>query len=113
MSFLQKNKALGLIALVLVAGLAYYVYTSATGSPPVADLTSVDVSGGQSGELLSTLNDLNNITLSTAVFSDPVYISLTDFGVVIPPEPSGRGDPFLPFSAPPAKGGTTLPTSGR
>lgn len=113
-TFFKQNKALALIALVLVVGLGYYLYTSATGgNAQPQDLTATDNSADESGQLLSTLNDLNNITLSNAVFSDPVYLSLTDFGVVIPEEPSGRGDPFLPFSAPPVKGGTTLPTSGQ
>ena len=44
-----------------------------------------------------TLQSIHSIKLDNSIFTDPVFVSLTDFGVTIPPENVGRPDPFVPL----------------
>lgn len=97
----------GAVLLLLVAG--YFMFFSG-GSSGSATLSSTDTSSPVSADLLVTLQNLHTIKLDNTIFTDPVFVSLTDFGVTIPPENIGRRNPFLPFSAAPApKGGLQLP----
>ena len=82
---------------LIVAGLGYYVYSS---SDSGALLTS---SGGEtspvSQEILNTLGQLRVIKLDPGLFTDPVFVSLADFGVTIPPQQAGRRNPFAPVGS--------------
>jgi hypothetical protein len=50
-----------------------------------------------SRDLIVTLSNLNTIRLDDSIFTDPVFLSLSDFGVQIPLQPVGRRNPFAPF----------------
>lgn len=63
-------------------------------SEPLTTIETVESPVTQ--ELLATLANLRKIELNKSIFTDPVFISLNDFGVVIPKEPLGRRNPFLP-----------------
>lgn len=106
MDILKNKYALGGIVIALVAGLGYYLWTSG-GSSPLLSSTPSPVSQ----DLLDTLSKLNTITLNPAVFSDPAFVSLTDFGVTIPPEAAGRRNPFAPVGA--SSGTSTTTKSSR
>ncbi len=99
MNFLKNTYVQGGLALLAVAWLVYYLFTSA-GSAPA--LTAEGGTSPLSQELLLSLGKLNTITLDPAIFSDPVFISLTHFGVTIPPETAGRRNPFAPVGTPSA-----------
>lgn len=91
-----KNKrVLGGVALVAVLFLGYYLWSGAGSDTPL--LSDSQGASPLSQELLATLSKLHTIKLDPAVFSDPVFVSLTDFGVTIPPEASGRRNPFAPI----------------
>jgi hypothetical protein len=96
MQFIKKNMTV--IIGVLVAAAAFYVYYAyfSGGSQP---LLSQPTESPASQSLLLTLTSLQSIKLDPALFSDPVFQSLTDFGVTIPPEASGRPDPFAPVGS--------------
>jgi len=81
---------------VLLAGIYVYVTYFSPSAP--AALTASDNSTALSQNLLVTLQNLHTIKLDNSIFSDPAFQSLTDFGVVIPPEAVGRRNPFLPLS---------------
>lgn len=107
MDFLKKNKTVtGVVVLAVFIILSFLFYSWSGGSSSVNELNSDSSQMGQA--LLITLAGLNTIHLDGSIFSDPVFASLTDFGVVIPPQPSGRRNPFLPIGAT----GKTAPTSG-
>ena len=82
---------------VVVLGLVYYFFTSS--GAPSAPLSSTDTSSSVSQQLLVTLSSLQTIQLNGAIFTDPGFVSLTDFSVSIPQQPAGRADPFVPFTA--------------
>ncbi len=93
MDILKNKFVVGGIAGVLVLTLIYYVWTSAENS---ALLTTTDGTSPLSQEILLTLGQLHTIRLDPAVFTDPVFASLSDFGVTIPPQSAGRRNPFAP-----------------
>lgn len=97
MDFLKQNKAavLGGV-LVLLVGYVYFAYFSGSSSAPL--LSSSDASVTLSQNLLVTLQNLHTIKLDNSIFTMPTFQSLTDFGVVIPPQNVGRRNPFIPIA---------------
>ena len=98
MKNLLKNKqVVGGLIVVLVLALGYYIWTSQSSTPLLTD-SSAQVSPG-SQEILQTLGQLHTIKLDPALFTDPVFVSLSDFGVTIPPQNAGRRNPFAPVGS--------------
>ena len=93
MDILKNKFVVGGVGAVLVLTLIYYLWTSAENS---ALLTTNDGTSPLSQEILLTLGQLHTIRLDPAIFTDPVFASLTDFGVTIPPQNAGRRNPFAP-----------------
>ncbi len=93
----QNRTAIG-GGIVIVLGLFYYfTYFSGESDTPILT-SSADTTALQTSQaLLATLNSLHTIKLDNTIFQDPVFTSLTNFGVVIPLQPVGRRNPFLPF----------------
>ncbi|MBX4192067.1 hypothetical protein KW798_01105 [Candidatus Parcubacteria bacterium] len=106
MEFIKANKwmiggVLGAVVLVWV----YFTYFSGGSSDQL--LTSTDpASTAVTQELITTLANLKTIKLDASIFKDPLFVSLSDFGVVIPPQQTGRRNPFAPL------GGFTAPSTG-
>lgn len=111
MDFLKNNK-IGIIGILLALG-GVFVYLNYFSSPTLAVLTTTETNAALSGDLLRTLGSLNTIKLDQTVFTDPVFVSLSDYGVVIPPENVGRGNPFLPFTSAGSKSTITIPSAIR
>jgi hypothetical protein len=94
MSNLLKNtKVVAGIAVLLVLAVGYW-YWSSTSTAPQATVTAVTSPASQ--ELLTMLGNLHSLELNPAVFQDPLFTSLSDFGVTIPSQPTGRRNPFAP-----------------
>lgn len=88
MELILRNKGLtaGLM-IVAVTFLFFGYFTQAQVEPP-AESNSVGA------DLISLSQQLTRANLSTAVFSAPEYLFLTDFSSPIPEEPLGRINPF-------------------
>jgi len=99
--FIKQNKVfVGIIFAVVVLVGGYFIY-GAGGTPSEGSaLTSTGVSETSkvSRELLATLSNLKSISLDSSIFTDSVFLSLTDFGTVIPVQPVGRDNPFARLS---------------
>lgn len=98
MSFIRNNLPVIIFFAVCIAGLYLYQTYFVSGTP--ADVLSTEsatptLSGSA---LLSSLSDLRAVTLDGAIFNDPVFDSLIDYGINIPPEPVGRPNPFAPLT---------------
>lgn len=108
MDFLKNNKILTGVLVLAVFGVLYFALYSYQSTPA---LTASDQVSPVSQQLLVTLSNLHTIRLDGSIFADPAFQSLTDFGVVIPSQPAGRRNPFLPANA----SANTAPntTSGR
>lgn len=96
MSGLLKNKTLlYLLGGVIVVAGVYYVWKSQGPTPTLVE--SAAMPGSQ--HILDTLNQLHTINLDPTIFTDPVFMSLSDFGVTIPPQQAGRRNPFAPVGS--------------
>ncbi len=113
MQNLLKNKTvMGGVVAAIILGLVYYVWSSQGAAPLLTD-TSAGTSPA-SQEILTTLGQLRTIKLDPSLFSDPVFMSLSDFGVTIPPQNAGRRNPFEPVgSAAPATPATPAKPAGQ
>jgi hypothetical protein len=89
----KNTKVLGGIGAAVLIGVLLYYYYGGSGSS--ATLTQPG-SSPASEELLLTLGSLRSITLDPSVLEDPLFAALSDFGVTIPSQPTGRRNPFAP-----------------
>lgn len=94
--FLKANKLLSLGGLVVLLGALMYFMFFAGGGEEVG-VVSENPTDNVSRELIVTLSSLNTIRLDNSIFSDTVFLSLSDFGVQIPLQNVGRRNPFAPF----------------
>lgn len=94
--FIDSNK--WLIGGVLLMGLVVWGYFAFFRGQegPLLSGTGEGEASPISEELLVTLSNLHVIRLDDSIFSDPIFLSLSDFGVTIPPEQVGRRNPFAP-----------------
>ena len=115
MDFIRSNKTLiigALVALLVVYGIWMYSGSGTTQAPLTAEPTSSSAAGA---DLLIALTNLQAVKLDSSIFLDPVFRSLSDFGVDIPSQPVGRSNPFSPLVGTSAVGALSLPqtiTSG-
>lgn len=93
MNILKNKWLMGGVAGALVLALGYYLWSTAGSS---ALLTTTEGTSPLSQEILTTLGQLHTIKLDSAVFRDPVFVSLSDFSATIPPQTAGRRNPFAP-----------------
>ena len=98
MDFFKSNKLVSVGVGILLLGIGYYLFFMQHGSTAPVTVTDSAGTSPVSQNLLVTLANLRTIKLNDSIFRDPAFQSLTDFGVVIPPEPAGRRNPFETFS---------------
>ncbi len=96
---INKQAALGtLLVLFFLAGLFFYAIggeTTPASGVSEADGASLDSTLGK--DLLLALARLKSTKIDTAIWSDPIFTALHDWGVVIAPQPVGRRNPFAAF----------------
>jgi hypothetical protein len=93
MQFFKNNKSS--IGVIVIVGLLIYVYFSYFRSSTEQLISSTPTSDSTS-KLLVALASLHTITLDNSIFTDPVFLSLSDFGIQIDPQNVGRRNPFAP-----------------
>jgi hypothetical protein len=102
MDFIKKNKATLGGGIILVAAVyVYFTYFSGSSSAPLTAQSPVG------SDVLATLGNLHSIRLDNGIFTDPVFVTLSDFGVTLPPQDAGRRNPFAPVG----KGGSLSTTT--
>lgn len=95
----KKNTNLVIVGIVILAvAVACYFYVTRDQSP--TDLLTGETAGvalSVDGDLISALSSLRRLKMDDSIFANPVWLSLTDFGQTLSPQPSGRPNPFAPF----------------
>ncbi len=89
-----------MIGLVFLAIIGAWYFLGGDSTAPEEGLVTESFTSPASKEdrdLVATLLELRTVSLSAAVFSDPVFRSLKDFGSEIISEPVGRPNPFAPL----------------
>ena len=115
---IDKKVVIGFgVVLTVLLGTSFYLLSGKT--PEESSLTVLSDSPRDAAlgrELLTALATLKSTKLNTAIFNDPVFKSLRDFGVVIAAQPVGRRNPFASLSATTSTknvvGTTKIPLSG-
>lgn len=93
LALLKKN--LVVVGIIIAAlGVLYYFYSS--GDSGALLTNSAEQESPVSQEILAALGNLRTIKLDNSIFADPLFLSLSDFGVTIPPVAAGRRNPFAP-----------------
>src|SRR3989338_5440917 len=89
----------GVVLTVLLGAFFYLLSGENAEESPLTVLSDSPLDAALGRELLTALATLKSTKLNTAVFDDPVFTSLRDFGVVIAAQPVGRRNPFASLSA--------------
>lgn len=95
----MKTNILIVIIAVLLLGAGLYWYMAGQ-SGTQAPLTAVTVTANNpaQNQFQLLVSQLQPISFSTAIFTDPRFTALVDITTSLIPEPSGRIDPFAPIS---------------
>ena len=110
MNFLRNNRTtIGAVVLGMLIIAGYYLFWGGGGGSSL--LSSSPAPSDESQQLLTTLGDLHSVTLDNGIFKNQLFMSLTDFGTVIPTQPVGRHNPFAPVGSAPAPTPTPAKTS--
>ncbi|MBI4065665.1 hypothetical protein HY412_00525 [Candidatus Kaiserbacteria bacterium] len=94
----MKSNTMILIAttLIIAAAAYWYFFTKTDNQAPLSALTVENQSQTQFQKLVS---ELQPISFSTIIFSDPRFMALVDLATPIASETAGRIDPFAPVSS--------------
>ena len=84
-------KILTAVTLVIAAGVYWYFFTGNENQTPLSALPIEDQTQTKFQTLVS---ELQPISFSTAIFSDPRFMALVDLATPIESETAGRIDPF-------------------
>ncbi len=96
MSFLKKNKLVGVLIVVLgIAGIYYGFFNGEKGEVVTS---SNEPSSKSEATFLGFSGELETVTFDSAIFSDPRFTNLKDIRTTIIDEASGRRDPFGPLT---------------
>lgn len=91
-----KYKNIIIIVVCLVAAfIAYTIFFTGKNQAPLS--ASAPITTPVEADLIALLAQLKGITLDTAIFDDPIFKSLVDFGQDLVAEPIGRPNPFAPL----------------
>lgn len=85
---------------ILIAALIVYqlVFVSGDeGEELGLDAVSGETGEGEADEFLDILLSLQQINLSAAVLTNPIFASLVDFSTELQPQTPGRSNPFAPI----------------
>ncbi|KND48295.1 MAG: hypothetical protein AB197_00800 [Parcubacteria bacterium C7867-002] len=95
----MNNKSTIIIIVVLILAALGYFFMKGGSSVDDSALLQGDVSvmsDNSGAQVLALLNQINAIEIDPSIFSSPVYQTLRDFSVPIPPQNVGRPNPFEP-----------------
>lgn len=101
----SKKTLFIIIAIVVIAGIAYFYYQGSTPSTS-STLTQAPSAADQAigTRVLDLLNQIRTLRIDTSIFKDPAYATLRDYSVAIPPQDVGRVNPFAPLPGVPSSG---------
>jgi hypothetical protein len=98
MEYIKQHKLLTGILLVIILGAVWYEFTGSSPSPVLSTANTGNATDTEQAQLVSTLLQLQTVTLNGTILSDPGFMSLQDFTTQVVSEPVGRPNPFAPVS---------------
>ncbi len=105
---MNSSKALNItiVVFLVVFAVVGYLFLNREKTPesslkseatPAASTPQSEALNQANKQFLDNLSNLKAVTLDDSIFSDPAFVSLTDFGLKLVPEPKGRDNPFAPL----------------
>ena len=79
--------------MLVILVLGFFLYNSFFSSDDIV-LEQNPAQAAAAAELIKMSKDLESVNFKQDLFVSPGYRLLTDFSTPIPPEPSGRSNPF-------------------
>ncbi|MDP2650411.1 MAG: hypothetical protein Q8P16_02490 [bacterium] len=98
LNIIKKNKIIFIVLVLVIAGFLWFGLSDRepqTSTGLLTSQTNTEISASEQ-EILKLLLDMRSIRLDSAVFGNPAFATLQDFGREIVPEPVGRPNPFAP-----------------
>lgn len=94
MTSFVKN-GLILLGILVIGGLGYYLFVLNSDADLVVSTTTTNAAQLASEQFLRELNTIKTVNLSGDLFSDPRFLSLTDFSEPLVEKSVGRNNPFF------------------
>ena len=104
MSIFKNKMVMLVLAGVVLAGIVWYSFLRDKSAPVLLQTEDLTSATAVDSDIVEILLQLRAVSLSGTIFTDPVFISLQDFGREIVPEPVGRPNPFAPLNGVQANG---------
>lgn len=90
--------AVVLIALSVLVGGAIVSEGSKASAADALDVSTP--AGAEVGsDVIALIQQIKTLRIDQSIFSDPAFLSLTDYTTPIPPQPVGRPNPFAPLGS--------------
>ena len=96
-NLLRSKTTIATIVIVIILVVVYFYYQGGSSSSSGSLLSSPTSDQAVGSAELALLNQIKSLKIDTSLFQDPVYQSLVDYSVPIPPENVGRPNPFAPY----------------
>lgn len=96
-NYMKKLTVILIIILVLASFVYFYMKgNELSKNSSLLEGSTPDVSNNVGAEVLALLNQVKLIKIDSTIFESPVYKTLVDYTVEVPPQPVGRPNPFAP-----------------
>ncbi len=95
----SKKTIIIIAAIIIISIVGYFYYmggqtTSSSTLEVSKDTTDAQIAGQR---VLGLLNQIRSLKIDTSLFKDPLYLTLIDYAVDVPPQEIGRPNPFAPI----------------
>lgn len=90
----RAQNLLVFLGFIIIAGLGYYLYSEQKSNNLIGSQINNQIAA-EASLFLEHLNELETLSLSGDIFSDPRFTNLVDFSEPINPQPIGRANPFV------------------
>lgn len=84
-----------ILAIIVFIAVIFYFYWTGNNTSENLTLQEISIANQETGvRVLNLLNEISSLNIDGNFFSSPVYQTLRDYSVQIPPLPVGRPNPF-------------------
>lgn len=83
------------LAIIVLIAVIFYFYWTGNNTSENLTLQEISIANQATGvRVLNLLNEISSLNIDSSFFNSPVYQTLRDYSVEIPPLPVGRPNPF-------------------
>lgn len=83
------------LAIIVLIAVVFYFYWTGNNTSENLTLQEISIANQATGvRVLNLLNEISSLNIDSSFFNSPVYQTLRDYSVEIPPLPVGRPNPF-------------------